>query len=191
MEEVSDGIYSFDTFEEMQEHMERATQAAIAAMTPHQRSLLDGRAFTWFRYYPEFGPGFTIWGQRKSLADLALEYETKAEEREAADDPEGAEEWREQYYLDEANLARGYISGMAYSEVEPDGEYGDTHAASVIGVPMEWFLLAKMHHWSLAEMVRGTEEAAQAAALIIEAWNLNLAAQISREVHLEEKEEGM
>jgi len=189
MEEVGDGIFSFTTFEEMAEHMERATQAAIAAMTPHQRGLLDGQAFTWFRYYPEMEPGFTIWGQRKSLADLAAEYEAKAKECETRDDPEGAEEWRDEIERDKENLARGYVSGTAYSTVEPGGEYGDTHAASIIGVPAEWFLLAKMHHWSLGEMLHGSEESRHAAELIIEAWNLNLAAQISRE--MEDKEEGM
>lgn len=43
--------------------------------------------------------------------------------------------------------ARGYLTGMAYSKYEPNGEHGDTHVAQVIPVSPLLFRLARLRHW--------------------------------------------
>jgi hypothetical protein len=190
IEDHGDGMVSFTDFEEMQEYMAERSAAAFAAMTAHQRDLLDGREFYWFRYYPEFGEGFTIWGHRESLEQIAARYEAKAAECVAKNDAEGAAEWRDSIVSDRASLADGYVFGEAFSEVEPDGELGSTHAAVMIGVPAEWYAIAASCNWSLRQMALSGEPGMIAAGHIIDAWNTNLGIQLARRA-AEEKEEGM
>lgn len=42
---------------------------------------------------------------------------------------------------------RGYLTGMAYSAWEPEGEGGDTHVSQVIPVPPALFTLAQAAGW--------------------------------------------
>lgn len=52
------------------------------------------------------------------------------------------------------NRERGYLTGTAYSQVEPDGEAGDTHVSQVVPIDAEVFTLAQAAGWPSFSQVR-------------------------------------
>lgn len=183
-------VRSFDSDEEMWAYMEAAHQAAMDAITPHQRRLMDGRGFFWFRHYPEVQQGFSIWGERWSLEKFVEVYEARAVKAEAEGDPDTAEEWRTSYREEPEKISRGYFFGMAYSEIEPEGELGSTHASVMIEVSRETYEKAREHNWSLTEMI-ADPTSFEDGVITVRRWNDNLMSQVKQlEALKREREEG-
>lgn len=170
MEDHGDGVISFSSLDEMLEYQHQAHEAAMKLVTDHQRELMDGQGFCWFSYRPDYGDGFTIWGERKSLAEIAQEYGDKAAEYAAKGDHETAEEWRYTIAQDKESLARGYVFGTAYSAWEPDGELGSTHVTQMIAVPRETFDHARECGWSIDRLM--AEHPAEMLDVVLR-WDAN------------------
>jgi hypothetical protein len=56
------------------------------------------------------------------------------------------------------NRERGYLTGVAYSVGEPDGEIGDTHVSQVVPIQIETFEIAKAAGWPSFSEVRTNPE---------------------------------
>jgi len=56
------------------------------------------------------------------------------------------------------NRERGYLTGTAYSQVEPDGEPGDTHVSQVVPITPEIFARAESKGWPSFSEVRTNPE---------------------------------
>jgi hypothetical protein len=56
------------------------------------------------------------------------------------------------------NRERGYLTGTAYSNVEPDGEIGDTHVSQIVPIDAEVFVLAQAAGWPSFTEVRSNPD---------------------------------
>lgn len=137
---------AFDSFEEMQAEMSRQEAAAMADMGEHQRALLGRRKFHWVRPYAEMD--IFIFG--------AYDFDDwVANEKRLWDDEDGPFS-EHQAQMERNNLERGYLSGRAYSTLEPDGELGDTHVSSVHEISEAAFEEARAIGWRISPEVRTT-----------------------------------
>lgn len=118
----------FDSLEEMFAFMQAQEAEANEHLRPEQAEIRDDWAHDrwWVRPYPE--AGCLIFGEAWSR------------ERVEAREPEAASHLREM-------RERGYLFGMAYSVLEPDGEPGDTHVANLMPISEQAFNEAKTHGW--------------------------------------------
>lgn len=145
-------VESFGTMEEMFAVMGAREDAANAALSPEAHALRDDTTHErhWLRLYPEFGGSILpIFGRTYSLP------EAMAIERGYYPDPIDAEGLAEYAYIVESlhdRRARGYLYGRCYSVVEPEGEIGDTHVASVLALTPEAFAEAEAGGWDLAAL---------------------------------------
>ncbi len=151
-------VRTFGSLEEMQAYMAGAEKAANEGLRPEQIALRDAiDTVWWIRPYPEmsimiFGETF---GPAKQLAN-ELEYI-----KDGLAAPEGSEERVEAereaaYYRQEMpeRRARGYLSGRAYSVIEPRGEIGDTHVANAWPISREAFEQARELDWNVRRVLR-------------------------------------
>lgn len=130
-------IFSFDDFEQAAKHMQEAEAAANASSHPDQHAITYGNH--WFAWYDEmqlavFGEVFT--------QDEYLRRETAA----GASAAEAKRSWKG--VVDDHE--RGYRFGIAYSLVEPEGELGTTHVASMVPIDANQFLGAQEAEWDFA-----------------------------------------
>jgi hypothetical protein len=161
-------VKAYDSFEEMQQAQAEAHEQATALTTQAQRALLKGQGFFWFQWVPEYD--MSVWGERWSVSKYATYLELKAQEAELKGDPEDAAAWRDTIESDVENLARGYLSGKAWSLACDYGELGDTHVMQVVEIPSETFELARAHHWDIKALLRDPDTRA-AAITVTDAWN--------------------
>lgn len=134
-------IRSYDSLEAMWDDMSRAEEAAMRSLHPVQRELLGQREFYWIRPYPEMQ--MFIFGHHNLDDWIALEKSLTPE-----DEMHGFEPWREQ--CEDKNLVRGYKSGRCFSPIEPDGEIGDTHVATMWPISKEGFEQAREMGWQVS-----------------------------------------
>lgn len=137
-------VQSFDTFEEMQASMAAAEEAANARILPQQAALRDDDTDTryWVRPCEE---GFLIFG-------VAPTYEALCEEEAKYSDldtEEGQAEYEYSCQSLKPRRARGYLTGVAFSVVEPTGEQGDTHVSQVCPISEQAFNEGKAAGWRM------------------------------------------
>lgn len=140
---------AFDSFEEMQAAVAEQHAAAMAGMSEHQRTLLGRRKFYWVRPYAEMD--MFIFGEYDLDAWIA-------NEKRLWDDEDGPFA-DHQASMEHGNLVRGYLSGRAYSVVEPDGELGDTHVSTVFEISEKAFEQARAIGWRITPDTRTTAPA--------------------------------
>jgi hypothetical protein len=124
----------FDNFEQMAKWMDDRTKEANLGLAPEQVAISYGH--TWARFDQlDTGIGIVfgrIFTEAEYLAgELDDEVETPSETLARI---------RE-------NHDRGYMYGIAYSMVEPDGEYGDTHRANMWPIDGDLFAAAAEAGW--------------------------------------------
>jgi hypothetical protein len=153
-------VESFDSFEEMRRVMGEREDSANASLLPIQVDLRDDVDNTryWVRPYPE--GGFLIFGEAwsfKEYCDVSASYVDDV----PTTTPEGihpsGDDWASYHEsLSESvyeirtsveSRQRGYLRGQAYSVVEPKGEGGSTHVASVMPISKEAFEEARSSGW--------------------------------------------
>lgn len=141
-------IKAFDSFEEAQAFEQRQQERALQLIKPFQRALLDGKQHYWLRlvvYSPRDEQILLIAGWTYDLekleADLMARYGSDEQSRK-----EVAAENLERRSM----LERGYALTKAHSEVEPDGEVGDTHAAVMLPITKKEFEAFQAVNFSLS-----------------------------------------
>lgn len=128
---------AFDSVEAMFAEIGKREERLNASVIPIQRAVTYGSY--WLRVWediPIFGYVFTRDELEASERNLGSEGEELAMTMERMD----------------SSYQRGYRFGRAYSVIEPDGELGDTHIASMAGplTPSE-FRIAQDGRWSQDE----------------------------------------
>jgi hypothetical protein len=131
-------VTSYGSMDEAFAAMNEAEAAANEALTPGQIRLRDDveNVRYWVRILTEYG--LVIFGKVLPNADL------KSDEDEGFDV--------------DANRARGYLTGNAFSAWEPTGEYGDTHVSQVIPITPTEFVMAERLGWPTMDALRDTPE---------------------------------
>lgn len=135
-------VQGFDSFEDAMQAMRDAEERANALTLPQQREI--GYGDFWCRPVPEWG--IFIFGRVSTLDELR-----KGEDAETI-------------VALEERFTRGYRFGKAYSTIEPEGEWGDTHVANMWPITEAEFEEAKGHGWTPTEaFVKKVFSEAQAA----------------------------
>jgi hypothetical protein len=117
---MSEGFIAFNSFEEFVEWSDRQTQQSNEHLHDQQRSLTWGS--TWIRFWPQGDDIYLLFGRVATLDEVeAVEREHGAGDGEIANMRERMSDSHE----------RGYLHGQAFSVIEPDGEWGDTHRANM------------------------------------------------------------
>lgn len=158
-------VQSFDSWEDMQEAMQEAHDQWTVLTTEGQKVLQDGQAHWWFQWENDYK--IAIWGERWSLEHYAEYLRGRAAEQT---DPESAQKWLDDIENDKVALARGYIFGMAYSEIEPTGELGSTHVSQMVEVPRETWELARSYDWDIKAMLDDPVSRSRALS-VTSTWN--------------------
>lgn len=114
------GFIEFDSWEDMAAAMASAENDANEGLLPSQIELRDDTTHIryWARAYPQMG--IIIFGETPPPHPT-----------------DGSVDLRR----------RGYLSGMCYSQVENEGEWGDTHVSQVAPISKAAFEEAKAHDW--------------------------------------------
>lgn len=155
---MTDNIRSFASFEEAQDFLRRANDAADAQLTNEQRRVSYGD--TWVRFYDVVNR-IVIFGRVETLAEIA-----EAEARLGAGPAEVANVLRHTEELESHNLLFGYC----YSIIERLGELGSTHRANLWPCPPELFEAARLCVWEVDHLA--PHHKAQLEALYVE-WRAN------------------
>lgn len=141
-------VQSFDSWDEMQRVMAEAEDAANDRILPTQADLRDDVSHTRYWVQPYAPMDCLIFGETPSLEDLCAQ--------EAAyydmDDPEDKDEYDMSVREFGPRRARGYLTGTAYSTLEPDGEGGDTHVSQVVPISKEAFEEGRRAGWRMVQM---------------------------------------
>lgn len=133
----------FDSFEEAQQYMQRAEDAANAGLHEGQIALRDD--LTHERYWMQFTEyGFIVYGH--CFSDVKV--------RELTEKSYANEPTEENYAEDEIASSkdarkRGYMFGKAWSAPYPEGELGSTHVSQVIPISEAMFNAAREARWNL------------------------------------------
>lgn len=125
-------IQAFDSMDDAFAAMGKAEDAANARLLPGQITLRD--AVTEVGY----------WAQAVPEWDMIIYGNT----------PPTAETQTGAGFDVDANRARGYLTGMAYSNVEMFGEAGDTHVSQVVPIDAQTFALASLLEFPSLSMIR-------------------------------------
>jgi hypothetical protein len=133
----------FDTFEQAQEYMRRAEEAANANLQEGQIALRDDVDNE--RYWMQFTQyGFIVYGHCWSKAKLTES--TKATYAKYPDEDDFSDDEIESSL--EARK-RGYMFGEAWSSPYPEGELGSTHVSQVVPISEAMFNAAREARWNL------------------------------------------
>lgn len=125
-------VRGFESTEEMFDWMRRQEAAANQQVTPEQAEI--GFDAYWMRPFDDF----IIFGHIPTPEAI-----------EASERSLGATEEELDYTMEAIKEAhdRGYRYGQAYSEVEPEGEWGSTHISTMVQITKDQFEAAKGHQW--------------------------------------------
>lgn len=126
-------VRGFNNIEDMMAFMRQQEEAANARVSPGQAEI--GYGAWWLRPYEDI----TIFG-----------YVPTEDEVRASEGGEGADEEELQYTLEMLADAhrRGYRYGKAYSEIEPEGEWGSTHISTMVEITQAQFERAREVGWN-------------------------------------------
>src|SRR5690349_13644211 len=133
-------VMGFSSFEEMQEYMRKAAQQANEGLHPQQRAIAYGDHWVQFA---DMGELIVIFGRVHTLEEIR-----QGEQRSGAT-PSEADEVAASTAAD---LDQGYMFGTAYSVIEPTGELGTTHKASVWPIEERLFNAARQAEWNISEL---------------------------------------
>lgn len=144
VEQLGGGAYiASGSFEDLMEFERQNQEAALAALQPDQRALLDGRAFCWFQWNAELD--LAVFGQVKSLDDQEKEIRASSEED---DDPDA------QVAMYRDSRARGFAFSESFSAWEPRGELGDVHVLEIVEITRHAFDAARRAEWEMDNLVK-------------------------------------
>lgn len=138
-------VQAFGSFEEMQQAMADAEDAANAGLHPLQIALRDDIDTP--RYYVGMAPDCLFFGHAYSRVEV---YEAAAKyvsERDSEDHDESIDEARYEIAVAMDTRPRGYLRGINFTVYEPDGDYHDAHVAEVWPITEEAFNEAKAAGW--------------------------------------------
>lgn len=162
-------VRSYDSFEEMQEDMQRRHDEAMENMTPSQRAIGYGDYACNISVIEEVGP---VFGTVQTIAEVRawhlLYYgsgypeEARAvlahrgifeppstlpgpDDRPWEDDGFSSAEEATEYYVNQhiESWKNGYLFGHWFSNIETDGELGSAHASVCVPISEEVYLDAK------------------------------------------------
>lgn len=119
----------YDNMDDAFEDMRRNEEAANAATHPCQTAITYGDY--WMRPYQEGDDFILIFGRVHTIEELLQ-----------VEDDETMPGIYERY-------KRGYRFGMAWSQWEPRGEFGDTHVSQMIPISKELFEIGQDRDWML------------------------------------------
>jgi hypothetical protein len=113
-------VQGFDSMDEMQAAMAASEDRANAGLLPGQIRLRDAVTETnhWAQVVPDWD--LIVYGVTPPIASFS-----------------------EEGFDVEDNRERGYLTGVAFSSIEQDGEIGDTHVSQVIPIDAETFEIAQ------------------------------------------------
>lgn len=132
-------VESFDSMEAMYDHIAKSEAAAWERTNDAQKALLTKDHFFWVRPYTEMD--IFIFGEFHASKWL------EDEKRLCGTDEEGLSEWLYSEKSFHSRRARGYLTGRAYSPLEPSGELGDTHVSQVYEISKTAFDEAHRANW--------------------------------------------
>lgn len=137
----------FDDYESMAKWMDDRTNEANVGLAPDQQQVTWGDCWARFDHLDKTGIGI-IFGRVM----------TRAEWLQSEID-EGADEDEANYSLGkiENSHRRGYMHGLAYSRIEPEGEYGDTHRANLWPIEQRLFDAAREAGWRHENLAVGDQ----------------------------------
>lgn len=135
----------FDDFESMAKWMDDRTNEANIGLAPEQQQVTYGD--TWARF-----------DHIDSIGLVCGRIFTKAEWL-ASEIAEGAPEEEANYSLAKVEQAheRGYMNSIAYSVLEPDGEYGDIHRANLWPIDEDLFHACAEARWKIENLDMGAK----------------------------------
>lgn len=139
-------IMQFDSFEDALAMMERNTEWANAHLHEAQRRV------TWGGYWVRF---YDVPNKVLIFGRVFTEAEMEAGERvvHPGEDPdEAAADADATIARVRSAHERGYLFGMCYSVLEPDGEPGDTHRANLWPITQGLFDAARVAGWRLDDL---------------------------------------
>lgn len=129
-------IIEFDNLDDMLAYQAKMAVDAEAAMLPTQRAMKPGTY--WMRPIDDIG--MFIFGYWPTLDEI---YES---ERSAGADEQEAQFSRSH---EEEKSTRGFMYGKAFSPMEPDGEFGTTHASVCWPITEDQFKNAQTNLWEI------------------------------------------
>jgi len=131
-------VESFDNFDDMMAAISRGVEQAKSRATIAQNAITYGDY--WMRIWEDF---------------LICGYIYTKEEMDAIEVKLGAsqEELEYEHRVYDASYKDGFRFGRAYSQIEPDGELGDTHVSDMTKITKEEFESAKILNWDLDDIV--------------------------------------
>lgn len=158
-------IFTFDSFEDALDSMARATAHANERLADAQRAVTYGDH--WVRFWT---PPIVIYGYVQTLDEI------EAAERACATPEEPLMAGEIEHLMRRTHELHddGYMRGIAYSTIEPDGEYGDTHRANLWPIDRATFNAARAARWDSAELDDRTK---QTLAIIFGRWRQHTQAQ--------------
>ena len=130
-------VQQFDNHEQMLDYLRQAQAEAHNTLHPAQRAITHGTC--WVRFV-DLANRLIEFGRVATLEEVeAASLEAGSTAAEALDDVKAAE-----FALD-----RHYMTGMAHSRTNPDGEWGSTHKAHVWPIDGHLFLQAGRVNWQI------------------------------------------
>lgn len=125
-------ILKFDDLAQMQEQLKRNRDAANAGLAAAQK------AVTYGSYWVRFHPVAVIFGYVDPIEQIMYDSMNM-----------GAGEDEAHYEAEQIEAAHreGMMWGLAYSKIEPGGEYGYTHRANLWPIEERLFRAAKQVTW--------------------------------------------
>jgi hypothetical protein len=114
--------------------------AALAALLPAQRELLDGRAFCWFSYNGTIE--LAVFGE----SDSVEESQRKEKALSGPEDGPGFD------YAE--GRTRGYAFSTSYSTWDTRGELGDVHLLELVPIERSAFESARECGWDMSTLVQ-------------------------------------
>lgn len=142
-------VEQFESFDDMARVMGEREDSANASLLDIQQDLRDDTEHTryWIRPFPQ--AGVIIFGETYSFRDLCDSVVKYVPDLEANDESydEMLDEVVWEVRASTESRQRGYLFGRAYSMLEPEGELGSTHVASVAPISREAFEEARTAGW--------------------------------------------
>lgn len=132
-------MFTFDSFEDMQQHLAERADQAFAGLTMEQRAI-DGGMYVMLPT-----ESFIIFGF------VFTPEEVYASERACGADEEEARDTERQT---RTRLASGMLYGRWWSIAEPGGELGSNHAANCWPITRHEFQVAQNHEWDSRVIIR-------------------------------------
>lgn len=144
-------VHSFDSWEEMQEHMAASLKVAKSRIQDFQRPLMDGKHHWFMRVVKPGDEMYLLVGEifdiEEQHAKNLIKYADDYEPGEAEDELQNVRD----------RLQDGFVFRNVFSKIVPYGELGDTHVATMLEITKENFKAIKALNYDISLVRKDAE----------------------------------